>query len=251
VNEVIYLSAPAPVHMADEWFGIASQEHFWIKRRFEVLRKLARGFGFHGQTVGEIGCGHGMIQKQFEEHYGLKVDGFDLNTEALRSSIATNHRRYCYNVFDCNPQFATRYDVLVLFDVLEHIEDEGPFLDAVLFHLKAGGYLLLNVPAFMSLHSRYDEVVGHQRRYSLAMLEAVCVQAGLKRIACTYWGLPYVPLLLLRKWWVMREQDPQQVTRRGYQPPGRLVNRLLSVGGRLEPIPQLWLGSSLMAIYRK
>ena len=192
-----------------------------------------------------------MMQKQFEEHYGLQVDGFDLNAQALNCSVATNHPRYCYNVFDRNPQFAARYDVLILFDVLEHIEQEKPFLEAVLFHLKAGGHLLVNVPAFMSLHSRYDEVVGHQRRYTIATLEAVCAQAGLKRIARTYWGLTYVPLLLMRKLWLMREKDAQRVTRRGYQAPSRLINRLLTVGGRLEPIPQSWLGSSVMAIYRK
>lgn len=252
MSEVIYLSASAPVHMADEWFAIANREHFWIKRRFDVLRKLAAGLDLRNKVIGEIGCGNGLVQQQLEQHFGVTVDGFDLNEYALRHSVATNQPRYCYNIFDRNPRFAARYDVLVLFDVLEHIESdkEKEFLETVRFHLKAGGSLLINVPAFMALHSRYDEVVGHQRRYDINMLENVCSAVGLKCVAKTYWGLPMVPLLLLRKIWLKGQTDPKQITRRGYNPPGQAANFILKGVAALEPIPQTWLGTSLMGIYR-
>jgi SAM-dependent methyltransferase len=250
MSEVIYLSESAAVHMSDEWFDIAHGEHFWIKRRFDVLSKLARGLELQNKHVGEIGCGNGLVQQQFAEHYGVTVDGFDLNEYALRNSVATDQPRYCYDIFDCNPQFAARYDVLVLFDVIEHIEQEKPFLERVLYHLKEGGLLLINVPAFMAFHSRYDEVVGHQRRYNFATLENACSAVGLQRVTRTYWGLPMVPLLLLRKLWVKGQTSPRVVTRRGYDPPGRVASYCLSVGAKWEPIPQRLLGTSIMAIYR-
>lgn len=251
MSEVIFLSKAAPVHMADEWFEIANLNHFWIRRRFAVLQKLAPGMDFRGKQLGEIGCGNGLVQQQLAEHYGVKVDGFDLNEYALRHSVAVNQPRYCYDIFDRHPEFADRYDALVLFDVLEHIEQEKAFLEMVLFHLKQEGQLLINVPAFMAFHSRYDEVVGHQRRYDFAMLDRVCSAAGLKCVARTYWGLPMVPLLLLRKLWLRGQTDPQQVTRRGYKPPGGAANWLLRLAAELEPIPQSLLGTSLMAIYRR
>jgi SAM-dependent methyltransferase len=251
MNDVIYLSAPAQVHMADEWFNLATPRHFWIRRRFDVLRRLARSLNFAGLKVGEIGCGHGLVQQQLEQEYGVKVDGFDLNDEVLRHSVATEHPRFFYNILDRHPKLAGGYDLLVLFDVIEHIVDEHAFLEAVLFHLKPGGRLLINVPAFMSFYSRYDQVIGHQRRYTLKSLEAVCARAGLRRLAATYWGLPYVPLLLMRKLWLARQKDPLRIARRGYKPPGRLGNLLLIGLGCLEPLPQRLLGSSLMAIYLK
>jgi SAM-dependent methyltransferase len=251
MDEVIYLSHPAPVHMADEWFKIASGAHFWIRRRFDVLRKLAKNIPIRGQKMGEIGCGYGLVQKQVEEHYGIKVDGFDLNADALRDSVARNHSRFCYDVFECNPRLAAQYDLLALFDVLEHIEQEKPFLEAVLYHLKPGGHLLINVPALMTFYSAYDKVVGHQRRYSMPSLHAACTEVGLKRVVVTYWGLPLVPFLWLRNLRVSRQKDPQRVIQVGYKPPNQLANQFLNAWCRLELVPQRLLGTSLMAIYRK
>jgi SAM-dependent methyltransferase len=251
VTDVIYLSNPQPVNMADEWFALANPRHFWIKRRFDVFRRLARNLDLGQGKLAEVGCGHGLAQQQLGQYFGTKVDGFDLNEAALRNSVATEHPRYCYNVFDRNSRFAAGYDALALLDVLEHIEKEGPFMEAVLFHLKPGGHLLINVPAFMSFYSRYDEVLGHQRRYTLKSLEVVCSAIGLTKVTETYWGFPLIPLLLARKLWLARQPDPVVVARRGYKPPGRLGNPLLSLLGALEPIPQCLAGTSLMAIYRK
>jgi len=251
VSNVTYLSPPAPVHMVDEWFKIASITHFWIKRRFEVLRKIGRNLDFSTAKIGEIGCGHGMLQIQFEKYVGAKVDGFDLNDLALRESLAKNLPRFCYNIFDRNPQMEGRYDYLILFDVIEHIEKEKEFLEAVLYHLKPGGYLLINVPALMSLFSIYDTVAGHQRRYTLKSLEEICDDVNLQNVAATYWGLPLVPILLLRRIWLSGRTDPQQVVQTGFKPPGCFANWFLGFISTLEPIPQRWMGTSVMAIYRK
>jgi hypothetical protein len=249
--DVIYLSAPMPVHMGDEWFKVASLEDFWIKRRFDVLRKIGKDINFAAAKIGEIGCGSGLVQKQFEQAYSVAVDGFDLHAEALRNSVAQNQPRFCYNIFDRKPQLAGHYDFLILFDVIEHIEEEKSFLEATLFHLKSGGCLLVNVPALMTFYSAYDKAAGHQRRYTLERMDKLCTGAGLKRQVATYWGLPLLPILLMRNMRVWGQTDPQVVIRKGYQPPGRLANQFLGFLSRLEVIPQRCLGTSLMAIYRK
>ncbi len=251
MNELIYLSKPASVHMEDEWFEIATADHFWMQRRFEVLCRLGRQMDFPSRKTAEIGCGRGVLQQQLENEFGIEVAGFDLNEKALRSSVAQNHPRYYYNIFDRDPQFAAAYDTLVLFDVLEHIEQEQPFLEAVLYHLRPGGCLLINVPALMSLYSRYDKVLGHQRRYTLKTLDAACLKAGLKRAEATYWGMPFIPVLLLRKFLLTWQNDPKKIAQRGYKPPGRWGNRLLSLLGKLDPLPQTITGTSLMVFYRK
>jgi hypothetical protein len=40
-RKIAYLSPPAEVSMADRWFEIASTDHFWVRRRFDVLQRLA------------------------------------------------------------------------------------------------------------------------------------------------------------------------------------------------------------------
>ena len=251
MSEVVFLSNAAQVHMADEWFDLASPKDFWIQRRFQVLLKLLGSLSVRGKKIGEIGCGSGFVQRQFADHFQTSVDGFDLNAVALQKSVACDQPRFCYDIFDRHPDLAARYDVLVLFDVLEHIEQEAAFMEMVLYHLKPGGHLLINVPAFAMLHSRYDEVMGHQRRYNFAMLEATCSAAKLTRVARTYWGMPMVPLLFLRKLLLRGEKDSREVTRRGFTAPGRVSNALLGWLARMEVIPQSLVGTSLMAIYRK
>jgi len=251
MSEVVYLSKPAPVRMGDEWFDLANTTHFYTNRRFDVLRRLTRDFNFHGKQIGEIGCGSGLVQKQFEEHYGVTVDGFDLHAEALRSSLAERHARFCYNVFDRDPRFAAYYDVMIMFDVLEHIEQETPFLQAALFHVKPGGLLLINVPALMAFYSAYDKAVGHVRRYTMATLRAALSAVGLKQLAISYWGFPLIPILILRKFLAARDSDPGKIIQRGFRPPGRLVNCLFGLWSTLEPIPQQLLGTSVMATCQK
>jgi SAM-dependent methyltransferase len=246
-----YLSRPQPVNMADEWFELATLGHFWIQRRFTVFRKLVRTHDLGVGKIAEIGCGHGVVQRQLSDYFKTTVDGFDLNEAALKHSLAPEQPRFVYDINDRHARFEAAYDTIVLFDVLEHIEDEGSFLDAVLFHLKPGGQLLVNVPAYRAFYSRYDEVIGHLRRYSPRSLNAACSAQGLEKAADTCWGLPLLPLLLARKVWLARERDDLKIARRGYKPPGRIGNFLLGLLSSLEPIPQHLTGTSIMPIFRK
>ncbi len=100
------------------------------------------------------------------------VDLGELDATALRHSRPGRGRTLHYDVTERRAELAGAYDVIVLFDVLEHIEHTAPFIDALLWHLKAGGHLLINVPALPRAQSRYDEAAGHVRRYTRATLPA-------------------------------------------------------------------------------
>ncbi|RYD84832.1 MAG: class I SAM-dependent methyltransferase [Verrucomicrobiaceae bacterium] len=250
-RQVEYLSAVSPVSMGDEWFEIASLSHFWIKRRFEVLRKLAPRPSWTDVAVAEVGCGTGLIQRQMEDAFGITVDGFDLNVQALRQNVSRASRVCCYNIFDRRLELQGRYDVILLCDVLEHIDDTTSFLDAVAFHLKEKGRLLVNVPADQSLYSSYDRAVGHIRRYSIAELRDVLAEARFQSNNWTYWGLPLIPLLHIRKWLLQRQSDEVEIMRSGFKPPSSVGNSLLGQLSRIEILPQRWKGASLMAVAEK
>ena len=128
-NNIIYLSQPSSVSMADDWYDVANLDHFWIKRRFEVFRQLLRQLNLDLQNfkVAEIGCGNGLVQYQFSKYYGIDVDGFDLNQVALQKSVATEQNLFLYDIHEKNAEYKNYYDLIILFDVIEHIDDQIQF----------------------------------------------------------------------------------------------------------------------------
>jgi SAM-dependent methyltransferase len=245
-----YLSSPAEVSMANWWFEIATIDHFWIQRRFEVLRRLAGSLIPGAREIAEIGCGHGLLQRQIEETYGREVTGFDLNEFALKQSLARLSNIFCYDIYQQHPSLRQRFDLVFLFDVLEHMADEDRFLRAVMFHLAPGGKLVLNVPAGKWAYSAYDEAAGHVRRYSMRSLQDTAGRNHLQTARSSYWGLPLAPTLLLRRLWLLgkRDRDRDKIISAGFSPRSKVLNRLLSLVSTCEPIPQRFLGTSIMAV---
>lgn len=237
--------------MADRWFEIASIDHFWIRRRFEVLRRLAGELIGSAEQMAEVGCGHGLLQRQIEDAYGKGVTGFDLNEFALKHNESRKSRVCCYDIFERQPDFAARFEVIFLFDVLEHISDEAGFLSAALFHLKPQGKVIINVPAGQWAFSSYDKAAGHIRRYTMRTLRQSAARSGLAPVAWTYWGLPLVPVLLLRKLWLLGQRDQSKIISAGFDSRSSALNTLMHLFSKLEPLPQRTLGTSLMAILQR
>ncbi|HYY72226.1 MAG TPA: class I SAM-dependent methyltransferase [Candidatus Bathyarchaeia archaeon] len=240
-----------PVRMAEHWFEIASVDHFWVRRRFAVLQKLAAQRILAAQAMAEVGCGHGLLQKQIEDAYGKEVSGFDLNESALRQNVSRRSKLYCYDIFQSDAALRERFDLIVLFDVLEHISEESSFLRSLLFHLSPSGSLLVNVPAGQWAFSSYDDAAGHVRRYSIKTLRQVMTSNGLALKEWTYWGLPLVPSLVLRKLWLMRKHGENEIIRAGFDSRSSVVNWMMALLSGLEWIPQRFLGTSLMAVFRR
>ncbi len=74
-----------------------------------------------------------------------------------------------------------RADVLLLLDVLEHVEDDHAFLDALVReNTHAGTTVLVSVPAWSALFTAHDTQLKHFRRYSPASGAALLEGAGLR-----------------------------------------------------------------------
>jgi SAM-dependent methyltransferase len=246
-RSITYLTPATPVSMGDWWFDIATTEHFWIQRRFTVMKRLADSVLRKSKSVAEIGCGNGLLQKEVEDHYGISVTGFDLNELALKKNVSRLSEVYCYDIHQRSPEFHAYFDLIFLFDVLEHIDAESDFLQSVKFHLADSGTLIINVPAHQFLYSDYDRAAGHVRRYSLKQLSKVAKENDFEMNAITYWGLPLVPLLLARKAMSMQRTNGKA----GFDTRGKTMNGLLAALARCEFLPQKFLGTSLMAVLKK
>jgi SAM-dependent methyltransferase len=246
-SRVVYKSKPLAGIMADQYFELASPSHFWCKRRFEILQKLAGNRLQSATKAAEVGCGSGVLQRQIEDAYGLAASGFDLHEAALVHNISRMGEIYCYDIHDRAAEFRGAFDLLLMFDVLEHIENQDKFLESARFHLKDRGAIIINVPALQWLYSPYDKIQGHQRRYSITNLIDVAHRNGFRVSAATYWGGPLVPILAMRKA-LLSTGKPRDSYATGFDSRNPLINGGLYCLSRCEIVPQKLAGTSVMAV---
>jgi hypothetical protein len=110
--------------------------------------------------------------------------------------------------------------------------------------------MLVNVPALTMLFSRYDVVVGHQRRYDKRSLTEEFSSRGLGSVVrLRYWGFLLVPIALLRKAVLAFVRRRPSVVRIGFKPPNALVNRALIAAMSVETalLSDPALGTSVLA----
>jgi cyclopropane fatty-acyl-phospholipid synthase-like methyltransferase len=67
----------------------------------------------------------------------------------------------------------TDYDSVLYIDALEHIEHDREQLEQSIRVLASGGHIVVVAPAHNWLFSRFDEAVGHCRRYNKRMLRDI------------------------------------------------------------------------------
>jgi len=256
MGQIEFLSACSPAEFSEVWYDITDDDHFWIRwRSAAVLREIEKlGLDVSKPMGGlDVGCGHGAMLRKLAASTAWHIDGCDLNEAALSRSTGHNGRLLFYDIHDRRPELAQLYDFLLMFDVIEHIEDTTPFIESAAYHLKPGGYVFVNVPALQTLYSKYDAVTGHHRRYNRALLRTELMRGGLEVCSLRYWGMTLIPIALARKFYVSTMSEPSEIIRRGLEPPGPLAILLLR---QLEFIEQKLgviqpIGTSLLAVARK
>ena len=250
MSNIEILSPPKAVSMADEWFEFATADHFWMQWRHRLLARALRRSKVQIQRALEIGCGHGVAREMLERDFDFPVDGCDLNQMALEMARPGKGRLFVYDIHDQAPSVLGRYDAVFLLDVIEHIPDDAAFVIAASQHLRAGGLLVVNVPANSWLTSDYDRVAGHLRRYSSRGLIKLFDFCGIETQGVWQWGLSMVPLLLARKALLSPTNTNGTATiRRGFVPPNRMASLLLHGLKNMEtalPFP-MPLGTSILA----
>jgi len=90
-------------------------------------------------------------------------------------------------------------DLVVAYDVLEHLQDDHAATKDVFSALRPGGTFLVAVPCDMKLWSEHDVAVGHVRRYTRPELLALLSGAGFTIEDVRSWMVLLRPAVALRR----------------------------------------------------
>jgi ubiquinone/menaquinone biosynthesis C-methylase UbiE len=231
-------------------------KHFWYRSRNELILWAIKRYFSGAQNICEIGCGSGYVLSAIEASFPTaKLRGSDASTAGL--SFASN-RVGSAELFQMDARsvpFAEEFDVIGVFDVLEHIEEDVVVLREMYRATKRGGGIVITVPQHRFLWGPMDEYSCHVRRYGKRELVDKVEQAGFRVERCTSFVSLLLPLMI-----VSRLLLEGKVNRDGGLPPGlkvhgavnKLFEKVLSAeraiirrGGNLAA------GGSLMLVARK
>ncbi len=173
--------------------------HFWFRARNRLLAALVARLAAQlpdGYRALEVGCGTGNVLRVLEQTCRRgRVAGMDLYGEGL--AIARRRTRCPLVQGDmARPPFRSEFHLIGLFDVLEHLPDDGRVLRDLHALLVPGGRLIVTVPAHPELWSYFDEESGHQRRYREGELRDRLLETGYRVEYLT----PYMAAILPLVW---------------------------------------------------
>ncbi|MBI2204116.1 MAG: class I SAM-dependent methyltransferase [Candidatus Rokubacteria bacterium] len=199
------------------------REHWWFRARLEILRAVLppRAPGARRRRVVDLGCGTGTVLDALHdlgETIGVEIDdtlrgvalvrGLDVRAGALPDRV---------------PVEPGTADVVLLLDVLEHLEDPAATLGTARELLVPHGVLVVTVPAYQWLWSSHDVTLRHKRRYTRRALIRLATDAGFLIDRATYFNTLLFPALaVVRLVGRLQGRNGHDLKR-----PAPIVNRLL------------------------
>lgn len=224
--------------------------HWWHKSKRRFVERFITTYAQKKKiTILDVGCGTGKNMERLS-NYG-EVWGVDLSEEALsfckkRGLINVKRGEAEHLPFENNT-----FDVVCVLDVLEHVDDKLAVRE-IRRVLKNSGFIVVTVPAFWWLWSKWDDVLHHKRRYTKKQLKEILVQEGFVVQRNTYiHSFLVLPSLVIRK----LKQFQQKTYTSDFQINNAFMNKLLLFMSELE---QMWInrydmpfGTSVLCIAKK
>lgn len=128
----------------DEFYG--SLEQFpWYYMEWKWEHAVAQGLIKKTDDVLEVGCGDGNFLKGISS-VAKTATGLELNKSAVKKGTESGLRIFDQSIQDFARANPNMYDVVCMFQVLEHIPYIKDFLEASVATLKPGGSLIISVP---------------------------------------------------------------------------------------------------------
>lgn len=173
--------------------------HWWYVGRRKVLSAIIRSIGLgEGARVLDAGCGSGGNLALLSNVGNLEAFEFNDQARAAANALGLIEVRPGWLPFGIPTQYG-KFDLITLFDVLEHIDNDRDTLVELGNRLATNGRILVTVPAVPWLWSTHDEIHHHKRRYTRSSLEAVVRTSGLSVHSLGYFNSLLFPLAVAQR----------------------------------------------------
>ncbi len=224
--------------------------HWWFRGRLAVITAaLERALPSHPVRLLELGCGTGNVLGtlgRFGEAVGMephpelaaagRAAGLDVREGRLPGALVVA---------------AGWADVVLLLDVLEHLDDEIAALETARRALAENGLLVVTVPAYRWLWSGHDLALGHRRRYTAPRLRAVVERAGFRVRHVSYFNTLLFPALALTRAWKGTRGDVTHDLRRPAPTLNWWLGRVFALERHVVPRWAVPFGASLLLLARR
>lgn len=162
--------------------------HWWFLARRKIFRALLCHIvpPHQGKKLLDVGCGTGGNTAAFSHDYDC------LGIDPIPEAIAFAKQRFpaCRFIVGEASKDVRREmreaDIILLADVLEHVEEDRALVANLIHAMKPGAVLLAMAPADMRLWSPHDRGFGHFRRYDLAGFCALFHGLPATKLLCSY-----------------------------------------------------------------
>jgi SAM-dependent methyltransferase len=233
------------------------RSYWWfVGVRAIVDRLLAQAGGKRSLgRVLDVGCGTGALLEELRAR-SSEAWGVDISPEALR--FCAERGLHCVALADATavPFPTGHFDVVTAIGIVEHLDDDGAFLDEMRRLVRPGGVLVILTSSFPWLWSMHDVANRHRRRYYLRGFRKQMRRAGFEPLRFSHMNFLLFPalapaLLIHRRVFGLKSDNPRRIL----PTPPRAVNAILTAILKLEArlIGRLTLpwGVSLIGSFRR
>jgi len=112
-----------------------------------------------GGKLLEIGCGKAGFLRLAENHFD--VEGMDVSRYAIQSIKGHFGDRVRISNIEHHPLPANRYDIIVVFNILEHLRQPGEIVERLYHSLTGGGIIIGSVPNNFGLIGGFTTRIGN------------------------------------------------------------------------------------------
>jgi SAM-dependent methyltransferase len=158
------------------------ERHPWEVSRFKFFRRVVADVAAdrHPKNILDAGAGDAWFSQVLGPSLPVEVnvtcwDAY-YTPDRVAAIAADAGPRYSF----VSERPSETFDLVLLLDVLEHVEDDAGFLGAIVReNLAPGGSVLVSVPAWQRLFTNHDLRLRHHRRYAPAEAASLLEGAGL------------------------------------------------------------------------
>ena len=176
------------------------EDHWWFRSRNNIILAVLTNYldnkDINNSEILDIGCGLGQIFPILGK-FG-HVEGIEKNSSFVKVLKNKYPDIEIHNAEFPNPNLDNRkFDLISMFDFLEHTDNPVNILRVTNNILKNDGLLLVTVPAYRWLWSNIDELSHHFRRYDKNILRIEIEKEGFECIYSSYFMTLLFPLVFI------------------------------------------------------